>query len=91
MERIITLQYTEAEILELFKKAINLIMKEKHLTKEVEHSTSLDVLSSKEVCSLLHISQPTLIKIRREGKLTCKRISGKVYYRKSDVEKYLST
>ena len=42
-----------------------------------------------EVQSLLHISEKTLYRHRRSGKLPYSRIRGKIYYKNSDIRSLL--
>lgn len=42
-----------------------------------------------EVQSLLHISEKTLYRHRRSGKLPYSRIRGKIYYKNSDIRNLL--
>jgi hypothetical protein len=42
-----------------------------------------------EVQSLLHISERTLYRHRRSGKLPYSRIRGKIYYKNSDIRELL--
>ena len=52
-------------------------------------------LKSKEVCQILGISYPTLVRYMNAGKITYYKTSpsrtAKVFFLKSDVEKYLQS
>lgn len=47
-------------------------------------------LDNSEVCSLLKISKRTLQTYRDQGDLSFSQVGAKIYYRASDVEKFLN-
>ncbi len=49
----------------------------------------LDLLTRKEVCEILKVSTTTLHNYKHDGKLIPFKRKGRVYYRKSQVLKYL--
>ncbi|RYD57611.1 MAG: DNA-binding protein [Sphingobacteriales bacterium] len=52
-------------------------------------SNSIETYTTKEVCTLLGITPPTLIKYRKQGKIRAKQMGGKNIYLKSEVNKFL--
>ena len=49
-----------------------------------------DLLTRKQVATLLRISFPTLLKLTLDGKIPAHRIGARVRYRRSEVEKALT-
>jgi excisionase family DNA binding protein len=91
MERTISFQCTPDELFELVKNAVRAVNSEHQNAAQAKSAKEeLEVLSSKEVCRLLRVSAPTLIKLRREGKIKGKRLNGKILYKRSEVEKTLA-
>lgn len=45
--------------------------------------------TDKEVSELLRVSQVTLWRERRDGKITFRRIAGKIIYLQQDIDNYL--
>lgn len=89
MERAILFQLPPEELFELIKKAVHEVIAEQAIIP-ISNSpplSGMDILTSKEVCSLLRISASSLIKYRRAGLLKGKLIGGKYHYLKSEVEK----
>ena len=87
-------QYTELELVELIKQAIRAVNAEQssviHTANSPPLIDSTTSLSSKEVCALLGISAPTLIKYRQAQKIRGKKICGKYFYLYSEIQKMLS-
>lgn len=54
-------------------------------------STSIETYTTKEVCTILGITAPTLIKYRKQGKIRAKQMGGKNIYLRSDVDKFLKS
>ena len=73
-------------------KKMNLILEEIKTIKS-EVCTQVPIKDSWidgiEVQSLLHISEKTLYRHRRSGKLPYSRIRGKIYYKNSDIRNLL--
>lgn len=90
MERTISFQCTPDELFELIKNAVRTVTAENKADTQINIPQADGVLSSKEVCELLHISAPTLIRYRKEGKIKGKRVGGKIFYKKSEVEKAIT-
>ncbi len=71
---------------------MNLILEEMRTIKN-EVSSHVPIKDSWidgiEVQSLLHISEKTLYRHRRSGKLPYSRIRGKIYYKNSDIRNLL--
>ncbi len=90
MRRAFLFEYSEDELIELIKVAVRDILHEQQVTT-IAHSppTSQDteVLSPTQVCNVLHISRPTLSKYNKLGKIKAVRIGGKIFYKKSDINK----
>lgn len=57
---------------------------DKHKSKGLE-----DWLDNQDVCLLLNISPRTLQTYRDTGKISFSRINYKIYYKASDIEKFL--
>ena len=67
MERTISFHCTPDELFELIKSAVRTVNAEsKQDQNQDTPQTGLEILSTKEVCKLLHVSQPTLIRYRKE-------------------------
>lgn len=49
------------------------------------------LLTSREACDFLRISNVTLWRERKAGKITYRRISGKILYSTEDLEQYLES
>lgn len=90
MERTISFQCTPDELFELIKNAVRTVNAEGKEQARVNTPKVDDVLSPKEVCKLLQISAPTLIRYRKEGKIKGKRVGGKVFYKMSEVERAIT-
>ncbi len=58
------------------------------ISESVENMT-MNLKSSKEVCKLLHISMPTLLKYSRNGYLPAIKLDKKTMYRMGDITKFL--
>lgn len=50
-----------------------------------------DMMDNQDVCMLLHVSKRTLQRYRSDGLLPYRMHRHKTYYRKSDVEMFIST
>jgi|GEM_PF-6322959 len=93
MKKVLTYEYSPQELTELIQNAVRDVLADFSLAHPVANNSpplaDPEVLSSKEVCAMLGISAPTLIKYRKEGKISGKRIGGKIFYIKSNIEKLL--
>ena len=94
MKKLFTCQYTDIEILDLFKQAFREVLKEEKNTIKPSNSPpfidSTATLNTKEVLALLRISAPTLIKIRKQQKIRANRVGNKYLYLRSEIDKILS-
>ena len=54
--------------------------------KQQASSTSDELLTSKDVLAMLHVSRSLLWKLQKKQKLKPVRIGRRVFYRKSDIE-----
>lgn len=60
--------------------------------KDLKGQTAAEYLSTNEVLQLLHISKPTLHKLRAKGLIECIQSSdNRVLYRRSQIEDYLTS
>lgn len=93
MEKLLAFQCSsQEELINYIKLAVREVIAEYTATAiNAPPANELEVLSPAEVCSLLKISRPTLIKLNKDGKLNGKRLGGKIFYQKSEVEKALTT
>jgi len=51
--------------------------------------TQRDVFTNKQAMELLHVSRSTLQRWRNEGKLPYRQVSGKILYKRSDIDQLL--
>jgi excisionase family DNA binding protein len=77
------------EYKELYTKLEVLEYKIDHLSTE-GGVTKKKVLSIKETCELLQASTRTLQRYRDEGKIKFSQVNGKIFFRESDIEDFLS-
>jgi hypothetical protein len=63
---------------------------EQALQNRTPHLRGEKFLTGREVCQMLHVSGRTLQQWRTERKIACIRLSGKILYRHSDIEKLLN-
>lgn len=81
---------SQDDLLALIKQAVQEVLSDNHSSfNSLPPPNDIDVLTSKDVCNLLGISTPTLIKYRKSGRLRGKRVSGKYHYLKSDINNFL--
>lgn len=91
MERAISFQCSPDEFSEFIKNAVRDVLGELHKdTSATSPPVDVTVLTSNEVCKLLHISLPTLQKYRECGAIKAKLIRGKYFYLKTEIEKALT-
>lgn len=50
-----------------------------------------DILTSNDVLDLLKISRPTLYRIRKSGRLKSYKVRGKVYFKRSELFKFIES
>ena len=81
----IIIPLTEEEFQEHLASAI-----EKALKNLVPKKAEIEYLTRKETSQRLHISLPTLNEYTKSGKLKAYRISGRVLYRKDDINSALT-
>lgn len=59
-----------------------------------EHKSSVassdDILSSKEVLDLLHISPKQFYQLRKEGRIAYSQVGRKIYVKRSEIERYIN-
>ena len=65
-------------------------LEERLCTPAAQTDALLQLYSLEQTTQLLNISHKTLYNIRREGKISSKKIKGRVMFSKSDVERYLN-
>ncbi len=93
MKRAFLFEYTQDELSELIKNAVREVLHEQislPIANPPPASQDVEVLSPAQVCAMLHISRPTLTKYHKTGKLKGKKAGGKVFYKRSDVNKFLN-
>lgn len=60
------------------------------LNQQKETSPLSDVwMDNQDVCTLLHISKRTLQHYRDSGKIPFSQVGAKIYYKASDIDKFL--
>lgn len=52
--------------------------------------SSDDILSSKEVQDLLHISPKQFYQLRKEGRIAYSQVGRKIYVKRSEIERYIN-
>lgn len=52
---------------------------------------STDLLTTEELAELLRVSELTIWRMRKRGEIPFNRVSGKIRFRRLDVERYLSS
>lgn len=92
MKRAFLFEYNPDELLELIKVAVREVIHEQR-TQPIANSPPLsqdiEVLSPAQVCEILHISRPTLAKYNKSGKLIGKKLGGKIFYQRKEINKFL--
>jgi len=74
MIKSITTTFSEEELIELIESAIN---------RSPSHNTeikSIEIIDRKELCNRLEITEPTVIRYEKKGKIPCFRIGSNVRY-----------
>lgn len=93
MKRAFLFECSPDELLELIKIAVREILHEQ-LEQPLANSPPLnqdaEVLSPAQVCNILHITRPTLAKYHKIGKLKGKKVAGRIFYKRSEVNNFLN-
>lgn len=78
------------KLFDIQNQIVTLMLKETKTEKQVTKA-STDLLSSKDVCSMLEISASTLYRMRKFDGFPCIKEQGRksVMYRKKDIDEYL--
>lgn len=84
MKNILILEITKQELLQELRDTV---VKEIKLLLEDTNHNKKTLLTRKEVCELLDISESTLIRWTKNKKLTAKYIGNKIYYQNSEIFK----
>jgi len=84
MKNILILEITKQELLQELRDTV---VKEIKLLLEDTDRNKKTLLTRKEVCELLDISESTLIRWTKNKKLTAKYIGNKIYYQNSEIFK----
>lgn len=66
------------------RSEVNKALADDHLKAKPEKNLSRD-----EVCELLHISKPTLWKKTKEGEIRATTIGRRVFYKESEVKRFM--
>ena len=53
-------------------------------------ASSDEILSSKEVLDLLHISPKQFYQLRKEGRIAYSQVGRKIYVKRSEIERYIN-
>lgn len=78
-------QLTEEELREIIKASIKEV-----IDGNKSYQKSKDILTSKEVLSLLGISISTLYAWKRDGKIPFFRLNGRIYFKYDDIIQLLT-
>lgn len=85
MKNILILEITKQELLQELRDTV---VKEIKLLLEDTDRNKKTLLTRKEVCELLDISESTLNRWTKEGRLVTQNKGNRVYYKRSDVEDF---
>ncbi|SHH94646.1 DNA binding domain-containing protein, excisionase family [Chryseobacterium oranimense] len=85
MKNILILEITKQELLQELRDTI---VKEIKLLLEDTDRNKKTLLTRKEVCELLDISESTLNRWTKDGRLVTHNKGNRVYYKRSDVEDF---
>ena len=83
--KICLMQLTEDELKELIKSSVQELITENKTSKQ-----NKDILSFKEVISLLGISASTLNAWKREGKIPYHKLNGRIYFKYNEITQSLT-
>lgn len=67
------------------------LLDEKIKEKDLNSIDGEQLLDNQDVCQILKISKRTLLRYRSENKIAYYKISGKLYYKLSDVHNFIRT
>lgn len=79
----------EYEVLLNKLEEISEFIKESTHKKEKVPDRSLEWVTNKEFCEILNIASRTAQNYRDNGKMPFSQIGSKIYYKKSDIDKFL--
>ncbi len=85
MKNILILEITKQELLQELKDTV---VKEIKLLLEDTDRNKKTLLTRKEVCDFLDISESTLNRWTKDGRLITHNKGNRVYYKRSDVENF---
>ena len=85
MKNILILEITKQELLQELRDTV---VNEIKLLLNETNSNKRQLLTRKEVCELLDISESTLNRWTKDGKLVTHNKGNRVYYKRSDVEDF---
>ncbi|MEC3877687.1 helix-turn-helix domain-containing protein [Chryseobacterium salviniae] len=85
MKNILILEITKQELLQELRDTV---VKEIKLLLEDTDRNKKTLLTRKEVCELLDISESTLNRWTKDGRLVTHNKGNRVYYKRSDVENF---
>ncbi len=89
MDNIVILNQEQFE--DIIYRTVYRCLEEKHLGKNVEKPEEEGFYSRDEICSLLHISYPTLWRIEESGLLKSQKVGRKNLYSKAEVNQLLKS
>lgn len=87
MRKTLFTEISSEELIVLIQNAVKAAVLETIPINNSPPNDMRQLLSSKEACAFLKISQPTLIKLRKEGKIKARNIGGKLFYSKTEISK----
>ena len=96
MRKFINTEFSEQELRELIASTVKEVLQETFpkyllLSNNSPPAISNDkLLSRKEVCQLLKVSLPTVVKLHNEGKIKFSIIRGSYRYNKKDIDQFLN-
>lgn len=95
MKRVFVTEYSDYEFREILKETLFSIFKDSGILKpplaKVENHSLDNYLDRKQVCELLHLSYPTLLKLQREGKIKGKLVGGTYRYSLKQIKNYFNS
>lgn len=81
MERTVFTTLTKEELSDLISESLQKSLKNFKPKEKKEQK----LLTQKEAANFLGVSQPTLIKYKKEGLVSCKQMGKRYYYSKNDL------
>ncbi len=85
-DKICLMQLTEDELREIIKSSVQEIINENKSNQQ-----NKDLLTFKEVISLLGISASTLNSWKREGKIPYHKLNGRIYFKYDEITQSLTS